>query len=244
MNNILVNIRKTLLPREKSTNKAVLVTGCDSGFGAKIADHLTDLGFHVFAGCLSREKAVASHPPCFNRDFLQMNVTSESEIKEAMDVIRKRLQETGTGLGTFGEVEWVPISAYQRLMDVNVWGTIRVTQASLPLIRKTRGTFYLPFILKSRGEFYLPFILKSRGRVINVSSMLGRMGYPIRSPYCISKFSVEALSDCLRYEMKRWGVKVVVVEPGNYIAGMHRKSESAVRTLDFKVRVRTGLPDF
>lgn len=55
------------------------------------------------------------------------------------------------------------------------------------------------------------------GRVVNISSMYGRMGNALRSPYCITKYGVEAFSDCLRYEMKAWGVKVSVVEPGNFI---------------------------
>lgn len=55
------------------------------------------------------------------------------------------------------------------------------------------------------------------GRVVNLASMYGRMGNIMRSPYCISKYGVEAFSDCLRYEMKNWGVKVSVIEPGNFI---------------------------
>ncbi|CAB1341261.1 unnamed protein product [Coregonus sp. 'balchen'] len=56
-----------------------------------------------------------------------------------------------------------------------------------------------------------------RGRVVNLASMYGRMGNALRSPYCVSKYGVEAFSDCLRYEMKAWGVKVSVIEPGNFI---------------------------
>lgn len=55
------------------------------------------------------------------------------------------------------------------------------------------------------------------GRVVNLASMYGRMGNIMRSPYCVSKYGVEAFSDCLRYEMKAWGVKVSVIEPGNFI---------------------------
>lgn len=57
----------------------------------------------------------------------------------------------------------------------------------------------------------------SAGRVVNLASMYGRMGNLMRSPYCVSKYGVEAFSDCLRYEMKAWGVKVSVIEPGNFI---------------------------
>lgn len=57
----------------------------------------------------------------------------------------------------------------------------------------------------------------SAGRVVNLASMYGRMGNALRSPYCVSKYGVEAFSDCLRYEMKAWGVKVSIIEPGNFI---------------------------
>jgi NAD(P)-dependent dehydrogenase (short-subunit alcohol dehydrogenase family) len=57
------------------------------------------------------------------------------------------------------------------------------------------------------------------GRIINIVSILGRIAMPLRSPYCTVKFGVEAFSDCLRLEMRRWGVDVIVVEPGDYTTG-------------------------
>eukprot|EP00066_Takifugu_rubripes_P016992 XP_011606258.1 PREDICTED: D-beta-hydroxybutyrate dehydrogenase, mitochondrial-like isoform X2 [Takifugu rubripes] len=98
------------------------------------------------------------------------------------------------GVSTFGEVEFTSMDTYKQVSEVNLWGTIRVTKAVLPLIRRAKG------------------------RVVNLASMYGRMGNIMRSPYCISKYGVEAFSDCLRYEMKAWGVKVSVIEPGNFIA--------------------------
>lgn len=67
------------------------------------------------------------------------------------------------------------------------------------------------------GFFWVTFLNISVGRVVNLASMYGRMGNIMRSPYCVSKYGVEAFSDCLRYEMKTWGVKVSVIEPGNFI---------------------------
>lgn len=68
-----------------------------------------------------------------------------------------------------------------------------------------------------RSKRILSVLCVSAGRVVNLASMYGRMGNAMRSPYCVSKYGVEAFSDCLRYEMKSWGVKVSVVEPGNFI---------------------------
>ncbi|XP_042300425.1 D-beta-hydroxybutyrate dehydrogenase, mitochondrial-like, partial [Sceloporus undulatus] len=98
------------------------------------------------------------------------------------------------GVASFGNVEFTSLERYQQVAEVNLWGTVRVTKAFLPLIRKARG------------------------RVVNVTSMLGRVASPLRSSYCISKFGLEAFTDCLRQEMYPWGVSVVAIEPSNFIA--------------------------
>lgn len=96
---------------------------------------------------------------------------------------------------SFGEVEWVPLSVYREAAEVNLLSLIRVTQVFLPLVRRTKG------------------------RIVNIVSILGRVPSAVRSPYCSIKFGVEAFSDCLRLEMRKWGVDVVVVEPGDYTTG-------------------------
>ncbi|XP_069015551.1 D-beta-hydroxybutyrate dehydrogenase, mitochondrial isoform X2 [Embiotoca jacksoni] len=137
--------------------KAVLITGCDSGFGHALAKHLHKLGFTVFAGCLLKDKdgEGAKELEEFHSDrmkVVQLDVCSEEQVNTAVEYIKGNLQDS------------------------------------------------------------------ERGRVVNLASMYGRMGNVLRSPYCVSKYGVEAFSDCLRYEMKTWGVKVSIVEPGNFIA--------------------------
>lgn len=73
------------------------------------------------------------------------------------------------------------------------------------------------------------------GRVVNISSMMGRMANPARSPYCITKFGVEAFSDCLRYEMRPHDVKVCIVEPGNFIAGTSLYSPERIKAIADKM---------
>uniref|UniRef100_A0A8C6SYA0 3-hydroxybutyrate dehydrogenase, type 1 n=1 Tax=Neogobius melanostomus TaxID=47308 RepID=A0A8C6SYA0_9GOBI len=133
---------------------------------------------------------------------LQLDVCSDEQVAQAVDHIRGCLDEpekglwavvNNAGVSTFGEVEFTPIDTYRQVYEVNLIGTIRVTKAVLPLIRRAKG------------------------RVVNIASMYGRMGNIMRSPYCVSKYGVEVFSDCLRYEMKTWGVKVSVIEPGNFI---------------------------
>ncbi|XP_072235186.1 D-beta-hydroxybutyrate dehydrogenase, mitochondrial isoform X2 [Leuresthes tenuis] len=136
--------------------KAVLITGCDSGFGHELAKHMHKLGFTVFAGCLLKDKGGegAKELEEFNSDrmkVIQLDVCSDEEVNKAVEYIKDNLEDS------------------------------------------------------------------QRGRVVNLASMYGRMGNMLRSPYCVTKYGVEAFSDCLRYEMKAWGVKVSIIEPGNFI---------------------------
>ncbi|XP_030624779.1 D-beta-hydroxybutyrate dehydrogenase, mitochondrial [Chanos chanos] len=197
------------LPRGsiKAEGKAVLITGCDCGFGHSIAKHLHNRGFTVFAGCLLKDKggegALELEKMHSDRmKVVQLDVCDEEQVSRAVEFVRSNLEDpekglwavvNNAGISTFGEVEFTTMETYKQVSEVNLWGTIRVTKAFLPLIRRARG------------------------RVVNVASMYGRMGNALRSPYCVSKFGVEAFSDCLRYEMKAWGVKVSVIEPGNFI---------------------------
>ncbi|XP_048122124.1 D-beta-hydroxybutyrate dehydrogenase, mitochondrial isoform X3 [Alosa alosa] len=135
---------------------------------------------------------------------LQLDVCSEEQVAESAEFVKANLEDSGkaglwalvnnAGVSTFGEVEFTSMETYKQVSEVNLWGTIRITKALLPLIRRTKG------------------------RVVNLASMYGRMGNALRSPYCISKYGVEAFTDCLRYEMKPWGVKVSLIEPGNFVA--------------------------
>ncbi|MBN3326809.1 BDH protein, partial [Atractosteus spatula] len=191
----------------KTDGKAVLITGCDSGFGFALAKHLHALGFTVFAGCLLKDKSGtgACDLESMNSErmkVVQLDVCSEEEVNQALQFVRENLKDAEKGLwalvnnagvSTFGEVEFTSVETYKQVADVNLWGTIRVTKVCLPLIRRAKG------------------------RVVNIASMYGRMGNALRSPYCVSKYGVEAFSDCLRYEMLPWGVKVITVEPGNFI---------------------------
>ncbi|XP_043854102.1 D-beta-hydroxybutyrate dehydrogenase, mitochondrial isoform X2 [Dromiciops gliroides] len=212
-------------PPSQQSSKAVLVTGCDSGFGLSIAKHLHSRGFMVFAGCLLKDKGEAGSKEldamnCERMKTVQLDVCDSAEVEKAIQFIQENLKDpkegmwglvNNAGISTFGEVEFTSLETYKEVAEVNLWGTIRTTKASLPLLRRAKG------------------------RVVNISSMLGRMASAARSTYCITKFGVEAFSDCLRYEMYPLGVKVSVVEPGNFIAATRLYSRERIQAIAEKM---------
>lgn len=210
---------------DAASGKAILITGCDSGFGFSLAKHLHSKGFLVFAGCLMKDKGDAGvkELDSLKSDRLrtiQLNVCNSEEVEKAVETVRSGLKDpekgmwglvNNAGISTFGEVEFTSMETYKEVAEVNLWGTVRTTKSFLPLLRRAKG------------------------RVVNISSMLGRMANPARSPYCITKFGVEAFSDCLRYEMHPLGVKVSVVEPGNFIAATSLYSPERIQAIAKKM---------
>ncbi|XP_048361457.1 D-beta-hydroxybutyrate dehydrogenase, mitochondrial [Sphaerodactylus townsendi] len=205
--------------------RPVLITGCDSGFGFALAKYLHEKGFIVYAGCLLKDqgRGGAKDLDSMNSDRMrtvQLNVCDSEDVARAVDHVTATLKNpdagvwglvNNAGISTFGEVEFTSMDTYKEVAEVNLWGTIRTTKAFLPLIRRAKG------------------------RVVNISSMMGRMANPARSPYCITKFGVEAFSDCLRYEMHPHDVKVCIVEPGNFIAGTSLYSPERIKAIADKM---------
>ncbi|XP_066954519.1 D-beta-hydroxybutyrate dehydrogenase, mitochondrial-like [Macrobrachium rosenbergii] len=197
--------------------KCVLITGCDTGIGYALALHLHDQGFRVFAGCLladtGGEGAQQLRRLGSSRlHVLQMDVTQQEQIEDALQQTKKLIPDgeglwavvNNAGVTAFGEVEWVPLDTYRRITDINLFGLIGVTKAFLPLVRR------------------------SQGRVVNIASVCGHITRAGLSPYVLSKFAMEGFSDCLRHEMKPWGVDVCIIEPCNYSAATQITTEELV----------------
>jgi len=197
-------------------DKAVLVTGCDTGFGLALAKHLRGLGFTVFAGCLLADKKGEGAEELRQLaspklHVVQLDVTKQDQWDAVKDYIKKNSSNglwgivNNAGWATFGEVEWVSIDTFKRAMDVNVHGVLAGVKTLLPLIRQARG------------------------RVVTITSGLGRMAVPTRAPYVGTKYALEGILDCLRYEMSSFGVSVSILEPGNFIAGTNIFNEKFVK---------------
>ncbi|GFN78488.1 11-cis retinol dehydrogenase, partial [Plakobranchus ocellatus] len=194
-------------PLNKATGfKAVLITGCDQGFGYLLAKRLDGAGYKVFAGCLKAnedgpKRLKAETSP--KLEILQLDVTKEDQIEAARSTVADSLEGhvmwavvNNAGVGSHVEFELTLKSYFRRMIDVNLMGVVNVTRAFLPLVRAAKG------------------------RIINIASMAGRTGLPGFSAYSASKFGVIGFSECLRREMRHFGVKIILVEPFVYKTSM------------------------
>lgn len=183
-------------------NKAVFITGCDTGFGHELAIRLDAMGFSVYAGCLFPDKdgALELKEKCSDRmQIVPIDVTKDEVVQKAAKYVKETLGNNtlwaivnNAGIATFTEIEWCPIETYEKVIDVNTMGLIRVTKAFLPLIRE------------------------SSGRVVIVASLAGRYTFPGFSAYSMSKHAAVSFADGLRREMKKWGITVHSIEPTLY----------------------------
>ncbi|KYO37883.1 arylamine N-acetyltransferase, pineal gland isozyme NAT-3 [Alligator mississippiensis] len=184
-------------------NKAVLITGSDSGIGHALAKHLDNLGFVVFAGVLNKEGpgAEALKRSCSQRlSVLQMDITNPTQIREAYLAVSEKVQNAGLWgiinnagvLGFTADSELLPMSVYRQCMDVNFFGAVEVSKMFLPLLRK------------------------SQGRLVNMSSMAGGVPMPRLSAYGASKAALSMFSGVMRQELSKWGIKVAVVHPSGF----------------------------
>lgn len=175
-------------------SRAVLITGCSTGIGRATAQHLAARGWTVYATA-RRPEAIRDLEAQGCRT-LALDVTDEDSMATAVDTVVAAEGAVGVlvnnaGYSQSGAVESVPMERVRAQFETNVFGLIRMAQLALPGMR---------------GQGW--------GKVVNVSSMGGRFTFPGAGLYHASKYAVESLSDALRFEVRDFGVDVVVVEPG------------------------------
>jgi NAD(P)-dependent dehydrogenase (short-subunit alcohol dehydrogenase family) len=195
---------------------AVLVTGASSGIGRATALRLARHGTLVFAGVRRPDDAEALErdgDPGLKTMFL--DVTDPESILRARARIEMqrgaRLDGivNNAGIALAGPLELLPPAELRRLFDVNFFGTLAVVQAFLPLLRETHG------------------------RIVNVSSIGGRLSLPFLGAYTSSKFALEAASDALRVELRSFGIAVSVIEPGAVRTPIwERSAQASLHVLD------------
>jgi NAD(P)-dependent dehydrogenase (short-subunit alcohol dehydrogenase family) len=177
-----------------NTSKAVLITGCSSGIGRSTAEHLAAKGWTVYATARRLESiADLQEKGCRT---LALDVTDEASMAAAVGAVEDAEGAVGVlvnnaGYSQSGAVEDVPLDVVRRQFETNVFGLVRMCQLALPGMRR-----------------------QGWGKIVNVSSMGGRLVFPGGGFYHATKYAVEAISDALRFEVAGFGVDVAIIEPG------------------------------
>lgn len=189
-----------------NAQKAVLVTGASSGIGRQITELLASEGYFVYAGARKQEDLDALNA-LENVEALRLDVTIQDEIDAAAARIREGRRGlwglvNNAGVFTGGPLIETEVSELEWILDVNVLGIYRVTQAVASLI------------------------IESKGRIVNMSSISGVLDWPMGGLYTMSKHAVEAYNDALALELARFGVGVSAIEPGNFRSEISRTARA------------------
>ena len=175
-------------------SKVVLITGCSSGIGQATALHLAGLGYTVYA--TARSESSLDALVAAGCRALSLDVTDEASMAAAVTAVEAEHGAVGVlinnaGYSQSGAVESVPLDAVRRQFETNVFGLLRLVQLVTPAMRAAGA-----------------------GRIVNIGSMGGTLTFPGGGIYHASKYAVEALSDALRFELKGFGIDVVLIQPG------------------------------
>lgn len=211
-----VESKKNAQESTHTVQKSILVTGASSGIGRNIAERLAKEGYFVYAG--ARKKAdLDALSAMKNIQGIRLDVTIQDDIDKAVDIVRKEGRGlyglvNNAGVALFGPLIEVSEKDMQFLMDVNLFGPYRVTKA------------------------FAPLIIESKGRITTTGSISGIISGSMFGPYSMSKHAVEAFTDSLALELKKFDVQVSVIEPGNYnsqvIKNMRRRMENVHSVLE------------
>lgn len=209
---------------DEIVGKSVLVTGASTGIGRAVALALDSKGWRVYAGVRRDEdaenlKAAAS----VRLRPVMLDVSKPELIEDAARLLEGKLDESGlhglvnnAGINVSGPIEFLPPDDLRRQFEINVIGQVAVTQAFLPPLRRVRG------------------------RVVNIGSVSGWSAMPLIGPYCASKFALRALNDALRLELRPWGIRVILIDPGPISTMIWEKAVQRKNELPDKARELYG----
>jgi NAD(P)-dependent dehydrogenase (short-subunit alcohol dehydrogenase family) len=181
-----------------SGRRTALVTGASTGIGRATALELARCGFAVLAGVRKPEDGEALQTSATGElEPVIIDVTDAASIEAAAATVSEQAGGglaglvNNAGVAYTGPLEFVALDDLRHQLEVNLIGHLAVTQAMLPELRKARG------------------------RIVNVTSIGGLVATPFFGPYVASKFALEAVSDCLRIELRPWGIETIAIEPGS-----------------------------
>jgi NAD(P)-dependent dehydrogenase (short-subunit alcohol dehydrogenase family) len=192
--------------------QVVLITGCSSGIGREAARRFAAAGFRVYASMRRPQQADELRAEAASRGWAlstpALDVTSDDSVNAAVSALlaetagRLDVLVNNAGYYLLGPLEETGPDELRALFETNVIGVQRVTRAVLPAMR-------------ARGA----------GAIVNISSVAGRVAVPIAGAYHSSKWALEALSETLRYELRPFGIRVAIVEPGPFQTALHDKEQ-------------------
>jgi NAD(P)-dependent dehydrogenase (short-subunit alcohol dehydrogenase family) len=184
----------------KNKTRIAVVTGSSSGIGFETSLALARNGFYTYATMRNLDKSKTilelTRLEELPLEVLRLNVTDDKSVKKAIEKIANEQERidvlvNNAGYALVGAFEELSIEEFKEQFETNVLGAIRVTQAVLPIMRKQRC-----------------------GTIVNISSIAGRIGFPLTSAYVSSKFALEGLSESIAYETEQFRIKVILIEPG------------------------------
>lgn len=191
-----------------SKQKVILVTGASSGIGLAVAAVLSSKGHRVFG--TSRSAVSGSVNDGF--EMIAMDVTNEKSVIDAVEFIKRKAGKldvvvNNAGLGFVGPIELASDAEAKEIFETNVFGVLNVCRHTIPLLRESGG-----------------------GHIINITSIAAQMGLPFRGIYSSSKFAVEGFTESLSQEVRQFGIKVCLIEPGDFRTNINRNRRVAAIT--------------
>jgi NAD(P)-dependent dehydrogenase (short-subunit alcohol dehydrogenase family) len=191
-------------------DQVVLVTGASSGIGKTTAEYLAARGYRVFAGARRPDAVSLLH----GAELVALDVTDDASVNSAVAHVLEKVGRidalvNNAGSSILGAVEETSIDQARSLLETNVLGVLRMSQAVLPAMRRQHA-----------------------GRIVNVSSVVGFLPSPYMSVYAASKHAIEGLSESMDHEVRGFGVRVVLVEPGFTRTNIDAASPRAQNPLD------------
>jgi NAD(P)-dependent dehydrogenase (short-subunit alcohol dehydrogenase family) len=191
-----------------NNHRVILVTGASSGIGKCCAEYLSQKDHRVYGTSRRTDSTLSTN--LFQ--MIQMDVTDDSSVKQAIDRILDR--ESGidvivnnAGYAIIGSLEDTTVDEAKSQLETNFFGALRVCRAVLPVMRQQHS-----------------------GYIVNISSIGGLIGLPFQSAYSASKFALEGAMESLRIEVRPFGIQVVLIEPGDFKSGITTQRQKAEKS--------------